>query len=295
MSLEDRLSGWTGPSSTTEQEKQERTERMIREAVKEHAAFIGCDLTVYAKGSYANNTNVKADSDVDIAVQCGDVVYWGEATKGAHPPSTSYKGIWTPAKLRSELEAALRKKFPCQVDSSGSTAFRVHSSSARVDADVVPCFDYRYYFSSGNYRDGAKVFKKDGSSLINYPEQQLANGRAKNNQTKRCYKKAVRIMKRVENAMVLAGEHREVPSYFVECLVYNCPDNVFVEPSWTKTVRGIIVHIWNELEGAEPTNGSERWLEVNECKYLFNSAHTWTRKDGRDFAKAAWNYLEFGS
>jgi tRNA nucleotidyltransferase (CCA-adding enzyme) len=44
---------------------------MIREAVKEHSVFDGVDLDVYAKGSYANNTNVKADSDVDIAVQCG--------------------------------------------------------------------------------------------------------------------------------------------------------------------------------------------------------------------------------
>ncbi len=46
----------------------------------------------------------------------------------------------------------MKKKFPGQVDSSGSTAFRVHSGSVRVDADVVPCFDYRYYFSSGNHR-----------------------------------------------------------------------------------------------------------------------------------------------
>jgi hypothetical protein len=295
MSLEDRLGGWTGPSSPTEQDKQERTERMIREAVKEHAAFDSCDLNVYAKGSYANNTNVKTDSDVDIAVQCGEATYWEEATKGAHPPSGSYEGIWTPAKLRSELLAALKKKFPGQVDSSGSTAFRIHSSTARVDADVVPCFDYRYYFSPSNYREGARVFKKDGSFLENYPDQQLANGRAKNNRTKRYYKQAVRIMKRVENAMVLEGRHREVPSFFVECLVYNCPDNILLESTWTKTVRGIITHVWTELDGAEPTEDSKRWREVNECKYLFHGAQAWNRRDGRDFVKAAWNYLGYAS
>lgn len=38
MSLEEKLKGWTGPSSTTEQEKQERVERMIRQAVKESQA-----------------------------------------------------------------------------------------------------------------------------------------------------------------------------------------------------------------------------------------------------------------
>ncbi|WP_204016735.1 nucleotidyltransferase domain-containing protein [Sphaerimonospora thailandensis] len=162
--LEDKLRGWTGLSSATEQEKQERTERMIREAVKEHPAFDGVDLDAFAKGSYANNTNVKTDSDVDIAVQCGEAAYWDEATTGAHPPSGSYAGIWTPARLRSELKAALEAKFPGQVDSSGSTAFRIYASSARVDADVVPCFDFRYYFSSSSYREGTKVFKKDASS-----------------------------------------------------------------------------------------------------------------------------------
>src|SRR5687767_6804174 len=61
MALEDTLDGWTGPSSDTEQDKQDRTERMIREAVAEHGAFDACELSIYAKGSYANNTNVRAD------------------------------------------------------------------------------------------------------------------------------------------------------------------------------------------------------------------------------------------
>lgn len=39
MLSETTLSGWTGPSSATEQEKQERTERMVRAAIKDHPAF----------------------------------------------------------------------------------------------------------------------------------------------------------------------------------------------------------------------------------------------------------------
>jgi hypothetical protein len=48
---------------------------MIRQAIDEHGAFKGCGLHVYAKGSNANNTNVRTDSDVDIAVECMDVQY----------------------------------------------------------------------------------------------------------------------------------------------------------------------------------------------------------------------------
>lgn len=295
MSLEETLSGWTGRSSDTEQEKQARTERMIRQAVKNHPGFNGCRLKVYTKGSYANNTNVRTDSDVDIAVQCMNVQYWQEAVAGTHRSMGRYEGKWTSPKLRAELGAALRAKFPNQVDSTGSTAFRIKSGSARVDADVVPCFDYRYYLSGGGYRDGSKVFKKNGTSFFNYPRQQLDEGRAKNKRTKTFYKKAVRIMKRVENAMVESGDHHEVPSYFVECLVYNVPDKVFLLPTWTATIRGVIVHIWNELDGSEPTEVRKRWLEANGCKFLFDSAQTWDRTAGRDFAKAAWNYLGFKS
>jgi hypothetical protein len=89
--------------------------------------------------------------------------------------------------------------------------------------------------------------------------------------------------------------HRAVPSFFIESLVYNCPDSILGRSSWTDRVKGILVHIWNELEGEEPSEASARWLEVNECKYLFHANQKWTRADGRDFAKAAWNYLGYTS
>lgn len=295
MSLEDKLAGWTGPSSATEQDKQERTEDMIREAIDEHEPFSGCSLRVYAKGSYANNTNVKADSDVDISVQCCDAVYWQEKTPGVHPSLVPYEGIWSPDKLRSELISALQKKFPGQVDSSGSTAIKINSNSARVDADVVPCFDYRYYFSAVNYLDGVKVFKKNGVSLENYPKQQLDNGVYKNKRTSKRYKKTVRIMKRIENLMLKDGRFSEVPSYFVECLVYNVPDSILLRSTWAEVVKGVLVHIWEELEGNEPADEPARWLEVNGCKFLFHPAQPWTRADARSFVKASWNYLGYTS
>lgn len=291
MSLEQKLNGWTGPSSDTEQDKQERTERMVREAIAEHAPFAQCGLRIYAKGSYANNTNVRSDSDVDISVECTDAEYWGEATQGAHPARGPYKGIWTPAKLRSELEVALARKFPNSVDLSGSTAVRIHTSSARVDADVVPCFSYAYYFADGTSRAGTKIFKRDGNDIVNYPAQQLENGRAKNQRTDHAYKSTVRILKRIENAIAQSGTSKALPSYFVECLTYNCPDSVFQGATWVEIVKSALVHIWNGLEGEEPADTSLRWLEANECFYLFHDSQPWTRAGGRDFAQRAWTYL----
>lgn len=295
MSLEDQLVGWTGPSSATEQDKQDRTERMIREAVASHRAFEECSLRVFAKGSYANNTNVRTDSDVDVAVECTDVIYWQEEAPGSHPGGDPYEGVWTPEKLRSELEAALRSKFPGQIDTSGSTAIQVNSNTARVDADVVPCFTYRYYFKSGEYAQGTRIFKRSGTFLDNYPAQQLENGRSKNRRTGTRFKKAVRVLKRVENAMVLSGEHREVPSYFIECLTYNCADQLFGASTWIDTIRNLLVSMWEQLEGEEPEDPNQRWVEVNERFFLFHGGQAWNRADGRDFVLASWNYLGFNS
>ena len=294
MADESTLAGWTGPSSTTEQDRQDRTERMIREAVSEHDAFADCSLRVYTKGSYPNNTNVRSDSDVDVAVQITECCYWDEHTPGVHPSTGTYQGVWTPSKLRSELVAALKAKFPGQVDDTGNIAIRVHSSSARVDADVIPAFDYRYYFSSSSFREGSKTFKNSSGSVVNYPDQHLNSGRSKNGRTNSDFKKTVRIFKRIENAMVEDGYHAEVPSYLVECLVYNCPDTIFACKTWTEVVQGVIVHVWNNLkDDAEPQDNSLRWLEVNECKYLFGTHQKWTRADGSNFAKAAWNFLGY--
>lgn len=249
MSVESTLAGWTGPSSATEQDRQARTERMIREAINAHPPFDGYSLRVYAKGSYPNNTNVRADSDVDVAVQCCEVVYFEEESQGAHGPSTPYTGPWTPAKLRSEVEAALRAKFPGQVDASGTVAIEVASSTARVDADVVPCFSYEYHFSSGGLREGTRVFRRTSGSFENFPQQQLEKGRAKNSRTSQRFKQGVRVLKRVENAMVVDNTQREVPSFLVECLVYNCPDSLLTAYTWTDRIRALLVHIWDNTQG----------------------------------------------
>lgn len=293
--LESKLTGWTGPSSSTEQEKQERTERMVKEAINAHSAFEGYNFSVFAKGSYPNNTNVRADSDVDIAVQCHEVVYFEEETPGDHGPSNPYTGVWTPTYLRSEVEKAMQAKFLGQVDTSGNMAIAIESSSARVDADVVPCFNYEYHWSTG-HRNGTRVYGKNGKFTENFPVQQLANGRSKNLRTNSRFKQAVRILKRVENEMVDQGVHREVPSFLVECMVYNCPDSLFGKYSWTDRISAILVHIWDNTQGdLEPENESDRWLETSEAKYLFHGAQKWTRKDVRDFSHAAWNHLGYGS
>ena len=292
---EDQLSGWTGPSSTSEQEKQDRAERMIREAIAAHVAFADIKVDVYTKGSYANNTNVKAESDVDIVVECCDLFYYEDRDRSRpnHGTIEPYEGAWgDPAKFRREVKAALEAKFPGSVK-EGSVALFIEPSSARVDADVVPSFTYRDYFPDGSSREGTRVFKADGTHIDNYPQLQLRLGREKNSRTNGAYKKAVRILKRLENLLVVAGLCDEVPSYLLECLTYNCDESYFSRVAWRDVLQGCLADIYNYTMRAEPIEEAERWLEANGAKYLFHPSQKWTRAQVHAFAQTAWNYLEF--
>ena len=122
----------------------------------------------------------------------------------------------------------------------------------------------------------------------------MENGNKQNVRTNYAYKKTVRILKRVSNALYAEGELKDLPSYFIECLAYNCPDKDFFKSTWTDVITANLLSIWNDLEGVEPSNEQDRWLEVNDCFYLFHGGQKWIRADGRIFAQAAWNYLGLG-
>src|SRR5438132_13335460 len=90
------LSSWILPSSQDEQDRQDRDERMIPAAINQHTPFANTPIEVYAKGSYANNTNVRNDSDVDIGVECHDCMYvdYAQGVTPSAAPADAYSGPW---------------------------------------------------------------------------------------------------------------------------------------------------------------------------------------------------------
>jgi hypothetical protein len=215
MTAADReglLSRWIKPSSDDEQTQQDRAWRMVIGAVKAHEPLKTADLNVYAKGSYPNNTNVRRDSDVDIVVEC-QACYYYDYMPGREPTTqtgTPYKGEWAPARLRSEVTMALKNAFGSTgVDSSGKIALVVSAvPGSRPGTDVIPSFDYFLYDDPqrNSSRRGSCVWPKTGSTkIVNWPDQQLANGRAKNQRTGQRYKNYVRALKNAENVLAKAG------------------------------------------------------------------------------------------
>jgi hypothetical protein len=121
------LSQWIKPSSDTEQDQQERAERMVRNAVAASDEIKGSSYRIYTKGSYKNNTNVRRDSDVDVVVELQECVYVGYLS-GVSPVSeepSPYSGSWSPTLWRSAVQKAMEDYFgKAEVDSTGKHGSR---------------------------------------------------------------------------------------------------------------------------------------------------------------------------
>ncbi|MFI2780002.1 nucleotidyltransferase [Streptomyces sp. ALB3] len=302
--LEEKLARYKARSSDTEKEKQERAEGMARIAVGAWTGFDGISLSFLPKGSYKNNTNVRADSDVDIAVIHKGFYYYDDSAirqgdKVTHSPVTCKR--YDGAEFRAELEKAMRSAYGPDCDTSGSTAIEIAENSGRVKADVVPSFQHRkyYYDTQGNIRyfEGTTTRRTNGEWVVNYPAQQYANGVAKNDssRTGKRYKQMVRILKRVENDLVAAGKIEALPSYFMECLVYCAPDTLFNHQSSTPLTddfSAVVSHIWNKTK---PDGEAKGWYEPNGIKPLFADGQKWSMERAHQLTLKTWQHLGLGS
>jgi hypothetical protein len=294
----DLLSRWIKPSSESEQKQQDRAESMVANAIKGCAALAASSVSVYTKGSYPNNTNVRIDSDVDVVVELSDCIYWGYRS-GVTPPTSkpsAYSGMWTPVTWRDAVCGALVAVFGASaIDTSGKIAIKIRPvAGSRPSADVVPSFEYQRYNDAERTKwdVGSCVFPRDDSvKTINWPAQQLANGRKLNTATGSRYKNYVRALKNAENALAKAGTVKELPSYFMECLVYNASESALRTGTLDGGFRATLVDLWEKLE-AEATE--TKMVEPNWMKYLFGTGKKWTLQDAKDLVLGTWGYLAYG-
>lgn len=291
---------WSKPASDHEESKRQRAETLIREAIRESDALRGHELKVFTQGSYRNNTNVREDSDVDICVCCLDVLYSDYPSTGAvsdretglSPASYSYP------EFKRDVGRALVAEFGPAAVTRGDKAFDVRESTARLEADVVPAFEHRRYTGrvlwNGRYEylSGTEFRPDSGGRVINWPQQHYDNGCEKNRATGGRFKFMVRVIKRLRNEMAKAGIRSAdpIPSYLVECLVWNVPNALFGHRLYRDDVRAILAHTFNETMTIEKCS---EWGEVNELKYLFRSSQPWTRAEAHAFLSDAWDYVGF--
>ena len=299
---------WAKPPSETEEAKGSNAARMIREALREYPPLKARNFDVYATGSYRNNTNVRLGSDIDVAVALRDVFYDEYPIDGTLSrdvlgfTSASY-GL---TEFRKDVGNALVVRFGPSGVTQGNKTFNVHENSYRLDADVTTFCEHRRY-TGRRHSDGGWEFHSGVETrplddprtrIINWHDQHYSEGVARNNATRRRFKRLTRIIKRLRNEMRDSGspEAKQVAgttsSFLIECLVFNAADNCFnlEEGSYFQDAGEVIRQLWLATKSDDDC---ERFVEVSGLKWLFRPTQPWNRAHAHEFLLRAWQHIGF--
>jgi hypothetical protein len=277
------------------------TTAVVKEALDAGQRMTGLTYRIIEQGSYPNKTNISNSSDIDLVIQLRLPF---EEQIDALRGKPAYERFWAKytvatyslTRFRTAVLATLRERYFAD-QGRKCIDIRDWDSLLRVPADVVAALEYRQYRSfpaigPEDYEEG--VFFRDGHgrAIINFPEQHLVNGARKDRACGGRFKPMVRLFKNAR----LRCEHlpeeakkpdnvKEMPSYFVECLVYNIHDDVIRQPM-AAAYPACLTWLERNVEKMHD------FICVNGITRLFGKHHVWTPKDAEIFVSALrlqWN------
>jgi hypothetical protein len=188
----------------------------------------------FLQGSYGNDTNVYADSDVDIVIRL-DSTYYHDASGISASQLAAVNAAFVPASynfpdFQREVIGWLsaRSNFGAAV-TPGPKAIHIAAHGSRRSADVLVCSQFRRHTSNVLYHEGICFFLPNGTRVENFPKQHSKNCVTKHQATSNWFKPAVRVFKNMRNRMIDDGliSTGIAPSYFVEGILYNIPNDKF--------------------------------------------------------------------
>ncbi len=252
---------------------------------------------VFLQGSYGNDTNIYTESDVDVVIRLDDC-FQSDRTN----LTPAEQAVWNTAypnnaaycypDFKADVLSVLRKAFPNAV-TPGDKAFAIKAEGNRRKADVLPCIAFkRYYKFDSVYNEssveGICFYDKAGNRITNYPNQHSQNMTTKHKSTGQNLKPTVRVFKNLRGCLIERGmlDAGVAPSYYLEGLLYNVPDNKF-SPSYGDTFVNAINWIQQEADKTKLVTANEQFYLLRD-----GSKTCWPKADAEKFLKAAiklWN------
>jgi hypothetical protein len=250
-----------------------------------NAPYANRSFKIFLQGSYGNDTNIYADSDVDIVI-CLTSTYYFDVSNLDPIEKAAFEANRSPASygfndFKKEVFDWLKLHFGTGVK-QGKKAIFIPRTEGRRDADVLACSEHHQYLSyrsswDNQFHKGICFWASDGTKVINFPKQHRENCTAKHQNTSSRFKANVRVFKNMRNTMINANYIAKgiALSYFIEGMLWNVPSQDFTS-SYQQTFENCLY--W--LDQCNPTQLT--------CA---NGLH-WLIRDGAD---VCWNMKDFQS
>lgn len=273
---ESQLETWSHQGSITQSSSTYNAIKNVLEA--NDVPYAGKNYRVFLQGSYGNDTNIFSESDVDIVIRLDDCFQHdlsdlSQTNQEAFHSSYS-NATYTHDNFKSDVLIVLADMYDSDVK-SGAKAIAISANGNRRKADVIVATQYRRYnkfmsISDQSYVEGICFYTGSGEQIANYPKQHSENLTNKHQRTSQWFKPMARIFKNLRSRLIAENMLKSgfAPSYYLEGLLYNAPNELFC-----KSYTGTFVNTINWIRDADRSN----FVCANEQYYLLRegSPVTW--------------------
>lgn len=289
---ESQLETWSGQGAINQSKN---TYVSIRSTLLDaDAAYAAKSFEVFLQGSYGNDTNIYAESDVDVVIRLDSIMRSDLSALPAEQQQAYHsafgKADYTFAEFKSAVTDHLVDAYGADVD-PGNKAVKIKANGTRRNADIVTCFQYRRYLrfiseEDQEYIPGIIFPSQSSGEIINYPKRHSENCTTKHQGTHSYFKPTARILKNMRSRLVADGKIAAgtAPSYYLEGLLYNVPNENF-GASYSDT----LVNSINWLLKADRA----QFVCANEQYYLLGNGNVqWPAANCNQFLSAVvemWN------
>jgi hypothetical protein len=158
---ESQLDTWSHQGSITQSSS---TYQTIRNALNSDSALYSAQsFNVFLQGSYGNDTNIYAESDVDTVIRL-DSIFRGDVSalpldqQAAYHVAFGGNATYTFAEFKQGVTTRLTNAFGADFVEPGNKAIKIKPTQSRRNADVVACYQYRRYTRFISLEDYSYIF-----------------------------------------------------------------------------------------------------------------------------------------
>jgi predicted nucleotidyltransferase len=296
----DRLSTWTNNGAT---ENPKRAHKWIRNVLQTGRSPLSDELDkhkITLQGSYKNSTTTYGSSDVDVLVR-REGAWFKDLSALSDAERELYEQEHSPAdygweELREDTLTALDTRGIPYTEGRKAIEIDPDDSPHSYGIDLVVCSDFKRFTrydgpdeDQQEYIQGIAFRTNDihGRLIINFPDKHYDNGANKNSQTGENYNETVRVFKNARDEAVDRGYIGEdtAPSYFVECLLYNVPDQYY-NGGVRERYRGIVDWLLDNKRSLGDFQSQNEVLPLVKDPRRdawFDERDLWDESDARNF------------
>lgn len=290
---ESQLETWAKQGSVSQSSS---TYASVKKALEDSKAiYKDKSFEVFLQGSYGNDTNIYAESDVDVVIRL-DSIFRGDTDSLSIEEKSAYNNLPNATYNFKDFKKAviirLQNTFGKENIVEGNKAIKIKPSQSRRSVDVVVAHEHRNYYSWPNgYISGIVFPTLLNSEIINYPKKHSDNCTNKHQETDQNFKPMVRIFKNIRSELV---ENRIItkdiaPSYFIEGLLHSAPKELFIG-SYEDMVVNILNWFHNMSDRSKLLCANEQyyllrdgvsvcWSPANAQKFINETIKLWNNWD----------------